>query len=309
MALPVVLLSGFLGAGKTTLLRELLRHKGESRVGVVLNEVGLAGIDTGLSGNVSDAVASAFAEIAESCACCVQSDDFNAAMQQLAARGDLDLAIFETTGMADPLPIIWRLQQDALASLVRLDCVVTVLDPTGAEAWRHDEWRAQAQAADWLVVAKEELATPVQIAALREAVAAVNRNARFIARDAVAETLFAGELNVDVDRPVLNRPMHGKLRGVVVAEPRPLSLTAVEDLFDALPPEVYRAKAIVRCDDGTWAMVQRVAGRLHTQLDVPAPAHGESRFACFGAPVGGAAHVAALDERGLAALVQTCCRS
>ncbi|MCC6809370.1 MAG: GTP-binding protein [Deltaproteobacteria bacterium] len=271
MGLRVTILSGFLGAGKTTLLKRLLKAADKERIGVLLNEVGDAGIDTGIDAQ------RAFKELAEACACCVRSSDFERALQELIDRRDLDRVIFETTGLADPLPIIWRLE--AIAG-VALDGVITVLDPTGGETYDKDEWKAQVQAADWLVVAKRDLVSDTS--ALEAAVKTVAKDARFIDPEALTAALFSGDLDLrEKERPAFALPRHSRFEGFVVSRKEAFDGAAVEAWFEALPKEVYRAKAIVRLKE-TWLAVHRVAQRMHTEPDAAPPAHGESRFAFFG---------------------------
>ena len=141
-ALPVTLVTGFLGAGKTTLLRRLLQSPHGLRIGLVLNEFGQAGIDA------VDTRDQAFVELTEGCACCLRNADLVQAMQEMAARGDLDRVLVEPSGLADPLPLAWTLQKPELAGLVRLDAVVAVVDPLHVREAGQEEWEAQVRAAD-----------------------------------------------------------------------------------------------------------------------------------------------------------------
>ncbi len=274
MTLPVVVLSGFLGAGKTTLLRRLLAEASALRIGVVLNELGVAGIDT-----VS---ARAFQELTDACACCVRSDDFVAAMREMAARGDLDLVILETTGVADPLPIMWRLENRALLPEIQLECVIAAVDPTGSHAHDRDEWAAQVQAADWIVLTKTDIATPAERDQAARAVRALQPGARFLEPAMLAQALINRPPDlVSRELPAFAPARHSRLSGVILSDLSLFSLDALEDCFESLAPDVLRAKAIAQTDRG-WVALHRVGPRMSTELDQPPPPHGESRFAFFG---------------------------
>ena len=121
--LPVTVLTGFLGAGKTTLLGRLLVEPHGQRVGVILNEIGIAGID-----RLGGPVQTSYVELTNGCVCCVDQPDLLAAVDGLVGRGDLDRLVLETTGLADPLPLTWTLSRPELAAVGRLAGVVRVVD-------------------------------------------------------------------------------------------------------------------------------------------------------------------------------------
>ena len=119
------------GSGKTTLLNELLKSAaaGSLRVGVLVNEFGSIDIDSSLV-DTSSSVASGTVQLANGCVCCtINGSLLDALSQLLADRGrSLDALVLETSGVADPEPILETLRQPELAASVRLDAVVTVAD-------------------------------------------------------------------------------------------------------------------------------------------------------------------------------------
>ncbi len=273
--LPVTLLTGFLGAGKSTLLGRVLAEPHHERIGVVVNELGPAGID------VPGAGWAAVRELTQGCVCCVQNPDLVAALEELAARGDLDRVVLETTGLADPLPLTWTLARPEVAAIARLDAVVTVVDAANHAATQVEEWRAQVGCADLIVMSKLDL---VDAAGRAAALAAVRR---WNAKARVVEGLDGVPLGLVVDvepgaRETRAVARHSEFGAQSFCGPHVYRLEALEDLLEELPEVVFRAKGIVRLDDGTWVSFHVVGDRLDLAPDAPPPPHGESRVVLFG---------------------------
>ena len=281
--LPVVVVTGFLGSGKTTLLKQLLSRRLGLRIGLVQNELGQAGIDVGSPD------ARSTLELTEGCVCCLRNPDLVRAMEELHARGDLDRVIVETTGLADPLPLTWTLSKPELADQIRLDSVVTVVDPLNLAGAAGEEWEAQVRCADVVVISKMDVASPAQKAAAVEAVRRVNEDARILeAGPDLPEGILLDTESATPrrDAPFAESGRHSDFNVVSFSHGGAHDLAALEDLLEALPPEVFRAKGIARTEDGRWVAFHVVGARLQIELDVPAPAHGASRFAFFGRGLG-----------------------
>ena len=177
---PVTVLTGFLGAGKTTLLNRLLRHPGLADTAVLINEFGEIGLDHLLVERLDgDTVL-----LNAGCLCCTVRGDLVRALRDLAARIDQGHAIrrvvVETTGLADPAPILQTLMSDPLVlARYRLDGVVTLVDAATGMATLDAQPEAvkQAAVADRLVLTKDDLATPEQRAALAARLRALNPGA------------------------------------------------------------------------------------------------------------------------------------
>ncbi len=180
--LPVTLITGFLGSGKTTLISRLLKHPEMNRVAVVINEIGEIGIDHDLVTMSSENVSL----LANGCLCCTVRTDLQETLRELFGQrragqiADFDRVIVETTGLADPAPVIQTLVSDTmLAAQYRLDGVVTLVDAVNGlgQLERQPEANKQIALADRILVTKSDLSNPDAIATLREAIHAINPQA------------------------------------------------------------------------------------------------------------------------------------
>ena len=159
--IPVTLLTGFLGAGKTTLLNGILSTSNGPRIAVIVNEFGEAGLDHDLI----EAVDEDIVLMQSGCLCCSIRGDLSRTLQDLVARKQedrvaFDRVVIETTGLADPAPVLQTFLTDPyLARNFRMDGVVTVVDAaTGPDTLdRQFEAVSQVAMADLLVMSKADL--------------------------------------------------------------------------------------------------------------------------------------------------------
>ena len=156
---PVTVLTGFLGAGKTTLLNHLLRQPELAGTAVLVNEFGEIGLDHLLVEKLDDTTVLLNA----GCLCCTVRGDLARVLREMlprSRRGDISRIIIETTGLADPVPILATLMTDPVAaSAYRLDGIVTVVDAVNGAAHLDSQEEAvrQVAVADRIIISKADL--------------------------------------------------------------------------------------------------------------------------------------------------------
>jgi G3E family GTPase len=163
-ALPISVITGFLGSGKTTLLARLLRDPAFARTAVIVNEFGEVGLDHLLL----EASDEEIVLLEGGCLCCrVRGDLVRTAgrLIERRARGTaaFDRIVIETTGLADPAPILHALMTDReIAGALRLESVIATVDCAagGATLDAHPQSVKQAALADRIVLTKADLADP-----------------------------------------------------------------------------------------------------------------------------------------------------
>ena len=190
--IPVSIVTGFLGSGKTTLIGRVLRDPGFARTAVIVNEFGEIGLDHELIATGNET----FLALTTGCLCCAVRSDLIETLLELRERagGLFDRVLIETSGLADPAPILHALMTDAATSATHaIDTIVTVVDPVHGEATldRYPEARRQIAMADRLVFSKVDLMRPRS--SLLDRIDALNPFApRSDAIDTRSELLFAG---------------------------------------------------------------------------------------------------------------------
>jgi len=251
--LPVAVVTGFLGSGKTTLISSLLGHPAMGEAAVIVNELGEIGIDHHLLRRVDERTVL----LKSGCLCCSLRGDLADELRDLLGRRDrgeipaFRRVVVETTGLADPAPIVYTLLSEPVVKHhFELETVVATVD--AQHGLTRPESLKQAAAADTLVVTKADLAAPAPLAAR---LALLNPAAD------VVESRFG-----DVDPNLLFAPAnrdprrtaalldpgphdHGEVRAVTVVLEQPLDWTAfgiwLTMLLQARGAELYRVKGLL----------------------------------------------------------------
>ncbi|MFK3964869.1 CobW family GTP-binding protein [Ensifer adhaerens] len=187
-AVPVSILTGFLGAGKTTLLNRLLKDPDLSDTAVIINEFGDVSIDHLLVEASSDGVI----ELSDGCLCCTVRGELVDTLADLMDRMQtgkikpLKRVVIETTGLADPAPVLQSvIGNPVIAQNFRLDGVVTVVDAVNGlqTIANHEEALKQVAVADRIFISKTGLAETSERDALTARIRALNPRAPLIDGD------------------------------------------------------------------------------------------------------------------------------
>ena len=185
---PVTILTGFLGSGKTTLLNRLLADPGMKDTAVLINEFGEVGLDHLMVREITEGVVL----LSSGCICCTVQGELVDSLRDLylnRLHGEIpkfDRVVIETTGLADPAPIIGALVRDVLfKDWYRLEGIVTTMDAVngGATLDAHIEAVKQAAVADRIVLTKCDIAEAEGVAALQERLGNLNPAASVLPAD------------------------------------------------------------------------------------------------------------------------------
>ena len=159
----ISVLTGFLGSGKTTILTSLIKQKKMANAAIIINEFGEVGLDHDLIETTDENVI----ELQNGCICCTIQDDLKTTLLNLLKKmekGEIspfNHVIIETTGLADPVPIIHTLMTSLdLQRIYSIDGVITVVDSINAEATYnfHEEAVKQTAFADRIILSKTDIA-------------------------------------------------------------------------------------------------------------------------------------------------------
>jgi G3E family GTPase len=191
--IPVTLLTGFLGSGKTTLLNQLLPHSDMKDTAVIINELGDAGLDQIFANShLSKSIDSVHVSdentvlLDSGCLCCSLQNELADTMRDLFFKRSLQAVpefkrlVIETTGMADPGPILANLMNEpVIESVYQLDAVVVTIDAVYGLTQLASQAEAlkQAAVADVLLITKSDIASKAQVTALQEKLSLINPGA------------------------------------------------------------------------------------------------------------------------------------
>jgi G3E family GTPase len=291
--LPVNVLTGFLGSGKTTVLRHVLQDPAFSDAAVLINEFGAVGLDHLLVGALDDAPVL----MPGGCICCGIRGDLARALRDLHAgrqRGDVPpfrRVIVETTGLADPAPILATIAADLVVRRhFRPGVTVTTVDAVNALAGldRYPEMPRQVAVADRLILTKPDLADTDRLLALRERLARLNPTApieialhgaidpeALLGRDIADPETRLAEAAAWLNQPAPSAAPHGAICAFTVSHAAPIEWNAFGLWFSLLVhrhgTRLLRVKGILDvAGSATPVAVHAVQHLVHAPEHLPA---------------------------------------
>jgi G3E family GTPase len=308
LGMPVTIITGFLGSGKTTLLNQILKNRQDLKVAVLVNEFGDINIDSQLLISLDEDML----ELSNGCICCTINDGLIETVYRVLEREDpVDYLVIETTGIADPLPIILSFLSTELRDLTRLDSVLTVVD---AETFTPDHFDSEAALnqivyGDIILLNKTDLIPVEQADFLENYIRTVKQGARVIRTQYGQVPLplildvsmiqlenYTDKVHHDHDHHDHDHHNHDHdhhnhdhdhhhhsdhlvndgFVSVSFQSDRPFSLQKFQHFLDRLPAEVFRAKGILWFQESQLRHIFQLSGRrCDLQTDDVKPRHNQ----------------------------------
>ncbi len=257
--IPVTVLTGYLGACKTTLLNRILTHEHGKKVAVIINEFGEVGIDNQLVIDVEEEIF----EMNNGCICCTVRGDLIRIIGNLMKRRDkFDHLVIETTGLADPAPVIQTFFMDEdVRSQTFLDSVVTVVDAKHIDQhWESEEVQEQIAFADVILLNKTDLVSTQALENLKQKIQSMNVMAKlYPTYDANIEIdqilgieAFSLDHALEIDPEILGEDAHQHdetVISVTIVESGDLNgkklNSWISELLRNQGPDIFRMKGIL----------------------------------------------------------------
>jgi G3E family GTPase len=285
--MPVTIITGFLGSGKTTLLNQILKNRQDLKVAVLVNEFGDIDIDSQLLVSIDEDMV----QLSNGCICCTINENLVDAVYKVLEREEpIDYLVIETTGIADPLPIMLTFLGTELRDLTRLDSVLTLVD---VETFTSDHFDSDAALnqiiyGDILLLNKTDLVPVEQVDKLEQYIHTVKQGARVI-RCQRGEVPLPLILDVGYNDPehyadLLKqeaKPVHHHhddhehehhhhhsdhleddgFVSVSFVSDRPFALTKFQNFLDQLPADVFRGKGILWFQESQMKHIFQLSGK------------------------------------------------
>lgn len=274
--LPVTVIAGFLGSGKTTLVNHILANNAGLKAAVIVNEIGEIGID----GDLIIATENDMVELSNGCICCSINNDLVETIFRVLERKDaIDYLVVETTGLADPLPVVLTFLRTEFRDIVRVDSIVTVADAEcfSLELFDSPAARNQLRYGDTILLNKSDLASAARLDDVEEKIRAVRDRARIIrtTRCGVAlplvlslglfdsEHLLTDEC-ADHDHEHASHLQLDGFEAISFQIDRPFAVRRFQQFLEQLPPDVFRGKGVLWLDTSDKRYIFHLVGQRFT---------------------------------------------
>ncbi len=274
--IPVLIVTGFLGAGKTSFINHLLMSNKGVKIGLIENEFGDVSIDSRL---MDDRMADRIVELNNGCICCSIFNEFSLALQELVKKHDhLEQLIIETTGIADPGPIIQPFYQDAdLIRLFELSGTICLVDALNFP-YQILDFKQQKQIilSDLIILNKTSNSDPVHLQLIHKKIASLNNTASVIETDYgridgsqlhILQSNIQDEFLRKIRRPFFSEPEHSDFYSFTIHFKGFVNEKRFSDWFNYFASihckSIYRIKGIVNFEDSPFlGIVQSVGGTV-----------------------------------------------
>ncbi|MCJ8278698.1 MAG: GTP-binding protein [Rivularia sp. ALOHA_DT_140] len=255
---PVTIITGFLGSGKTTLLNNILTNRDNLKIAVLVNEFGEINIDSQLLVSIDEDMVL----LSNGCICCSINASLIDAINKVLERCNIDYIFIETTGLAEPIPLIMTFASSSLRDITRLDSILTLVDAENFNLNNFDNQIALEQIiyGDIIILNKIDLVSETKLEEIEEYINSVKVGAKIIRSEYGqvflplildianfdSKTLSSSSLQHHVKSSSTNRLQKDNFISVSFESDKPLSVEKFNKFLDEqLPKTVFRGKGII----------------------------------------------------------------
>jgi len=274
-------------------LNHILANQHGLKVGVIVNEIGEIGIDSELI----IAADNGMVELSNGCICCsVNNDLVDAVFKVLHREMPIDYLVVESTGLADPLPVVLTFLRSEFRNSVRVDSIITIAD---ADNFRPDLFESRAahnqlRYADTILLNKCDLASADRLHSIEEDIRAIMGMARIVrtTRCCVPLPLILGVGQVRSDRYLIDLADHLDCDHAHLANDGFEALSFESDrlfvadkfqlFLERLPPSVFRAKGLIRLAESDVQYIFHLVGQRFTLDETPLNGQIKNRLVLIG---------------------------